>query len=210
MAAQGFPLRRQSGRKPSSYISAAVPNATIPLASVNMSYQCDPRSYLNRPVHQTWLFYDEQLDAQMMPEVLARFPCFDLVRWHKTGVDIMPATVNKWTGCQWVMQATGFAPEQAVAFGDGLNDIQMLQGSAWGSPWATPTPNSRPLPTTLHPPCISTVLPGRSLPGSGSAEKGEGRKGCASPVFRLAPGKNAVCFRSVGCFLESMAQPIPC
>ena len=134
MAAQGFPYGVNLGesRADKSYISAAVPNATIPLASVNMSYQCDPHSYLHRPVHQAWLFYDEHLDGQMMPEILERFPCFDLVRWHKTGVDVMPATVNKWTGCQWVMQATGFAPEQAVAFGDGLNDIQMLQGVGLG------------------------------------------------------------------------------
>lgn len=134
MSAQGHPYGVNLGenRADESYISAAVPNALLPLASVNMPYQCDAQSYLNRPVYQAWLFYEESLDAQMMPEILTRFPSFSLVRWHRTGVDVMPRSVNKWTGCQWVMRATGFAPERAIAFGDGLNDIQMLQGVGLG------------------------------------------------------------------------------
>ena len=30
------------------------------------------------------------------------------------------------------MARTGFSPEQAIAFGDGLNDMQMLQGVGLG------------------------------------------------------------------------------
>ena len=68
----------------------------------------------------------------MMPRILEHFPCFALVRWHQTAVDVMPAQVNKWTACHWVMQQTGFTPERAIAFGDGLNDMQMLQGVGLG------------------------------------------------------------------------------
>ena len=110
------------------YLSEAVPCTLEPLAATRTPYQTDDPAYLRQPVHQAWLFYDERLDPQTAETILARFPAFDLVRWHRTAIDIMPRGINKWTGCQWVLQQTGFLPEQAVAFGDGLNDMQMLQG----------------------------------------------------------------------------------
>ena len=67
-----------------------------------------------------------------MPAIRERYPDFDLVRWHPTAVDVLPKAINKWTGCQWVMKQTGFEPQQAVAFGDGLNDMEMLQGVGLG------------------------------------------------------------------------------
>ena len=134
ITAQGHPFGINLGenRADKSYLSALLPAAVIPLESVNMPYQSEDPCYLHRPVHQAWLFFDESLDDRMVPAILAHFPCFNLVRWHKTAVDIMLASVNKWTGCQWVLQETGFTPAQAIAFGDGLNDIQMLQGVGFG------------------------------------------------------------------------------
>lgn len=114
------------------YISAAVDVATAPLQSVEMSYQTSDRFYLSQEVYQAWLFFDESLDETLIPAIHERYPQFDTVRWHRTGVDIMPRAVNKWTGCQWVLAQTGFRPEQAIAFGDGPNDIQMLRGVGLG------------------------------------------------------------------------------
>ena len=54
------------------------------------------------------------------------------MRWHPWAVDVTLRTINKWTGCQWVLARTGFTPEQAIAFGDGLNDVQMLRGVGLG------------------------------------------------------------------------------
>jgi Cof subfamily protein (haloacid dehalogenase superfamily) len=116
----------------SGYVSEPVPIALEPLRSVEMPAQSTDRFYLHRDVYQAWLFFDESLDETLIPAILARYPEFDTVRWHKTGVDIMPRAVNKWTGCQWVMAQTGFQREQAIAFGDGPNDIQMLQGVGLG------------------------------------------------------------------------------
>lgn len=82
--------------------------------------------------YQGWLFFDESLDATLFPAILARYPEFALVRWHKSAVDILPKHTNKWTGCQWVMAQTEFRAEQAVAFGDGLNDMEMLKGVGLG------------------------------------------------------------------------------
>lgn len=114
------------------YLSEAAPRALEPMATTRTPYQTDDPAYLRQPVHQAWLFYDERLDPQTAETILTRFPAFDLVRWHRTAIDIMPRGVNKWTGCQWVLRQTGFSPEQAIAFGDGLNDMQMLQGVGIG------------------------------------------------------------------------------
>jgi hypothetical protein len=115
-----------------AFISDLVLCALEPLKSVDMAMQADNPFYLYQDVHQAWLFFDELLDDTLVPAILARFPQFDLVRWHRTAMDVLPKAINKWTGCQWVMAQTGFRADQAIAFGDGLNDMQMLQGVGLG------------------------------------------------------------------------------
>ncbi|MFV0296119.1 MAG: HAD family hydrolase [Hyphomicrobiaceae bacterium] len=116
----------------SGYINAPDPVATIPLDSVEMPYQTTSSFYLQRNVYQAWLFFDQRLDDVLVPAIRERFPEFDVVRWHRTAVDIQPHGINKWTGCQWVLAQTGYHPDQAIAFGDGLNDMQMLRGVGLG------------------------------------------------------------------------------
>lgn len=116
----------------SGFLSAQVPITTQPLDTVAMPYQSDTPFYLERDIYQGWLFYDEALDPTLIPAIGERFPEFAIVRWHRWAVDVQLRSVNKWTGCQWVMAQTGFTPDQAIAFGDGLNDMQMLQGVGLG------------------------------------------------------------------------------
>ncbi|MDR1936063.1 MAG: Cof-type HAD-IIB family hydrolase [Candidatus Accumulibacter sp.] len=116
----------------SGYLDAQTPMTTAPLDTVAMPYQSERPVHLERDVYQGWLFFDESLDAVLLPAIRARFPEFNLFRWHRWAVDVQLRGVNKWTGCQWVMARTGFSPEQAVAFGDGLNDVPMLQGVGLG------------------------------------------------------------------------------
>ena len=119
-------------RGESCYISAETPASMVPLQGVRMPTQSEDAFYLREDVCQGWLFFDEALDAELMPRMAERFPQFDFVRWHRTAVDVMPKATNKWTGCQWVLAQTGFAAAEAVAFGDGLNDREMLQGVGLG------------------------------------------------------------------------------
>lgn len=130
MAAQGHYFGVNDGT--SGYLSAQVPMTTEPLDTVEMPYQSHDPFYLGRDAYQGWLFFDEALDAALLPAIHERFPEFDIVRWHRWAADVQLRGVNKWTGCQWVMAQTGFTPEQAIAFGDGLNDMQMLQGVGLG------------------------------------------------------------------------------
>ena len=130
LRAQGHTFGVNRGKV--SYLSARVPEATEPLREVGMAIQTDDPFYLHHDVYQGWLFFDESLDESLFPAILGRYPQFDLVRWHRTAVDVLPKGVNKWTGCQWVMAQTGFRPEEAIAFGDGLNDMEMLKGVGLG------------------------------------------------------------------------------
>ena len=130
MAGQGHYFGVNEGT--SGYLSAQVPMTTVPLDTVEMPYQSDNPFYLERDTYQGWLFYDEALDQDLIPAIGERFPEFAIVRWHRWAVDVQLRGVNKWTGCQWVMAQTGFTPEQAIAFGDGLNDMQMLEGVGLG------------------------------------------------------------------------------
>lgn len=114
------------------YLNELAPFMREPLSSIRMKFQSDDPFYLYQNVYQGWLFFDERLDHTLIDEIRARYPQFDLVRWHPFAVDILPHGVNKWTGCQWVMARTGFQAAQAIAFGDGLNDMEMLQGVAFG------------------------------------------------------------------------------
>jgi Cof subfamily protein (haloacid dehalogenase superfamily) len=150
MTARGHPFGINGGA--SGYLSARTPMTTTPLEIVGMPYQFEQPFHLSREVYQAWLFFDESLDATLIPAIGAYFPEFELIRWHHWAVDVQLRTVNKWTGCQWVMARTGFTPEQAVAFGDGLNDIQMLRGAGIGIAMDNGHPELKAVADRIAPP----------------------------------------------------------
>jgi Cof subfamily protein (haloacid dehalogenase superfamily) len=136
----------------SGYLSAETPVTTEPLDSVTMPYRFDCPTPLERDVYQGWLFFDESLDATLIPSIRERFPEFELIRWHRWALDVQLHAVNKWTGCQWVMARAGFAPAQAVAFGDGLNDMEMLQGVGLGIAMDNGHPDLKAVADRIAPP----------------------------------------------------------
>ncbi|MBP1996094.1 Cof-type HAD-IIB family hydrolase [Paenibacillus eucommiae] len=62
---------------------------------------------------------DEEGTAQSVPDVKA-------VRWHALSVDIIPAVGSKARGIEALLNHMGISPAEAVAFGDALNDREML------------------------------------------------------------------------------------
>ena len=50
-----------------------------------------------------------------------------IVRWQPNGIDLLPKVGSKATAIEVILDKLGLKPENAVAFGDGLNDIDMLQ-----------------------------------------------------------------------------------
>ena len=79
-------------------------------------------------VYQGCAFYDESLDA----EFAAAFPEFRLVRWHKNSVDIIPNPGSKAQTILALAKKVGIKPENIITFGDGNNDIEMLNLAGTG------------------------------------------------------------------------------
>ncbi len=49
-----------------------------------------------------------------------------IVRWQPTGVDLLPVEGSKATAISEILKTLNLKPENAIAFGDGFNDIEML------------------------------------------------------------------------------------
>lgn len=58
---------------------------------------------------------------------VGHFPDLRFVRWHPQAVDVLPSDGSKAQGIRSLLDALGIAKEEAIAFGDGLNDKEMLE-----------------------------------------------------------------------------------
>lgn len=98
----------------------------------------DPDYYSRHSIYQFSVFLPEQDED---PDIVRTFEDlgFHFARWHKGGADLLPAQGSKARGIADICAALGINPAHTMAFGDGLNDIEMLQyvgiGVAMGNAW---------------------------------------------------------------------------
>ncbi|USG63815.1 Cof-type HAD-IIB family hydrolase [Brevibacillus ruminantium] len=81
-----------------------------------------PRYWETTPIYQAFLYckaHEEQRYTAGAHRV-------SYVRWHPNVMDVLPQNGSKARGIEAVLRYYGLRPEQAVAFGDGLNDREML------------------------------------------------------------------------------------
>jgi Cof subfamily protein (haloacid dehalogenase superfamily) len=57
---------------------------------------------------------------------------FTLIRWHRAAMDVLPAGGSKAQGVAALLEKLGLTAADAVAFGDGLNDKEMLEYVGFG------------------------------------------------------------------------------
>lgn len=86
--------------------------------------ECDPDYYLGRDIYQAALFCtaEEETSYNVEYNDQLRF-----VRWDKVAVDVIPTGGSKAAGIEKFIQHVGFKREDVIAFGDNLNDLEMLQ-----------------------------------------------------------------------------------
>lgn len=82
----------------------------------------DPDYYVGRKLYQALLFCSSEEEG-FYEET---FPPFDFVRWHPLSTDILPAGGSKAKGIRHIIERLAIPPERQYAFGDGLNDLEML------------------------------------------------------------------------------------
>ncbi|EEY09308.1 putative HAD superfamily haloacid hydrolase [Mannheimia haemolytica serotype A2 str. OVINE] len=99
-----------------------VHEAVLPITP---NYLIDPHYYEKEKIVQMLLFYtEEQKQAVENSGIFAN----DLkeARWHPNAVDILRKENSKARGIQDVLATLNIEIESAMAFGDGINDLEML------------------------------------------------------------------------------------
>ncbi|MCG5252873.1 Cof-type HAD-IIB family hydrolase [Brevibacillus agri] len=74
------------------------------------------------PIYQAFLYCTAEEEALYTEG----FEQVSYVRWHKHVLDILPKGGSKARGIEAILKHEGLTPADAVAFGDGLNDREML------------------------------------------------------------------------------------
>lgn len=101
-------------------------NAEIQTAMKSVGFgvpEHDSDFYIQNKLVQALLFYREE--DQIIYEN-GVFPKFKFVRWHDSGVDILPRGGSKAKTILKLSADQGFQREDIIAFGDGLNDLEMI------------------------------------------------------------------------------------
>lgn len=89
----------------------------------------EPEEALDFDVMEVIAFFGMNEHKEIMQNVLSH--CND-ARWHPAFADCVAKGVNKASGIDRVIQYYGFDISETMAFGDGGNDIAMLQHAATG------------------------------------------------------------------------------
>ncbi|WNQ10060.1 Cof-type HAD-IIB family hydrolase [Paenibacillus aurantius] len=88
----------------------------------------DPKYHLGREIYQCLLFCtigEEQAYKDTFGEL-------DFIRWHQFSMDILPAGGSKAKGIEKMIEKLGIDRSDVYAFGDHLNDLEMLQFAGTG------------------------------------------------------------------------------
>jgi Cof subfamily protein (haloacid dehalogenase superfamily) len=83
-----------------------------------------PAYYKENEVYQVLLFCQEQHEKGYRDGYKGTF---DFIRWHEDALDILPTGGSKAKGIEAFMKKMNMKPENVYAFGDALNDIEMLK-----------------------------------------------------------------------------------
>ena len=83
----------------------------------------NPLFYEDNNVYQTLIFIEES-DEQLYRDTFSEVK---FVRWHPYSCDILPKEGSKARGIKMLLEKINIPIENSFCFGDGLNDIEMLQ-----------------------------------------------------------------------------------
>lgn len=84
---------------------------------------------LPQHVYQMLAFYPAEQDNTLLAGLPAAVKA---VRWHHNGIDLLEQSGSKARGIQAALNQLGLHMGDAMAFGDGLNDKEMMQAVGFG------------------------------------------------------------------------------
>lgn len=94
------------------------------LLHMDFSPEKDFSYVLDKEVLQIVAFFDEDSEEQLMKEV---FPNCDAARWNPLFTDVIAKGNSKRSGIDKILEYNDIDLSEAVSFGDGGNDIPMLE-----------------------------------------------------------------------------------
>ncbi len=101
------------------------------LKPIKEDYIVDPEHYKHNDIMQMLAFYPQERSQEVKNSGLFGGDLKE-VRWHPKAVDILDKTNSKAKGIQDVLAYFNIDIKNAMAFGDGLNDLEMLSSVGFG------------------------------------------------------------------------------
>lgn len=89
-------------------------------------------------VYEYTIFFDEERERRLLHPVLKNVA---YTRWHPYFLDIIPEGLSKSSGASKILERIGATREECMAFGDGGNDIPILEYAGTGVAMGNATPD---------------------------------------------------------------------
>lgn len=86
--------------------------------------------YHDKEIYQTLVFCTTEEEEALI--TTGKFDKFKFIRWHDLSIDVLPFGGSKAEGIKKFVEKAGFDMKNVYAFGDGLNDIEMLEAVGHG------------------------------------------------------------------------------
>ncbi|MBT2573525.1 Cof-type HAD-IIB family hydrolase [Bacillus sp. ISL-51] len=101
---------------------AGHPHVSEGIGTLKAPYpEVDEQFYKGKEIYQLLLFCRGHEE-----KAYAAFPEFDYVRWHELSTDVLPSGGSKAEGIKRVLERLPYEISDTYAFGDGLNDLEMI------------------------------------------------------------------------------------
>ena len=111
-------------------VSEATEWASESLRHILPEFLADREYFRKKPVYQMLAFFQAARDAEVSDRIAAAG--LKTVRWHPHAVDMLRADGSKARGIASAVAEQGIDMKDVMAFGDGLNDLEMLQSVGFG------------------------------------------------------------------------------
>lgn len=106
-------------------VSAITPEMQAALNPITTEYVVDKQHYRQHEVYQMLAFYDASQDALIQASGVLGGD-LKVLRWHKYSVDVLEDAGSKARGIDTLARHLGYTADNVMAFGDGINDSEMI------------------------------------------------------------------------------------
>lgn len=94
-------------------------------------------------IERVGIYWHRERDRDEIAEGLRTVPGIVVTRSHPNNIEIMAAGATKGTALRWLCAHLGIDPKDALAFGDSLNDVPMLEAAGTGAAVGNAEPEAK-------------------------------------------------------------------